>query len=177
MQGRNRLAFVTMAMAAFALASITMVQAVPSQLNLSGYEFLLGSSCTIDGIPGTCGVEFGGWTGGSGPGANGWTRFPGNRRGLWAATINYTGSANFGSTVIVTSGSFDVLFKQGRTISGVVTGGTVIWPIDENTDAGCGAGVANVALTLSGGASSFAGCLHDLPAGTVIPPTIWGTLF
>jgi hypothetical protein len=25
--------------------------------------------------------------------------------------------------------------------------------------------------------ASFVGCLHDLPAGSVVPPKIWGTFF
>ena len=172
----NRWIIATLATASVALA-FSVVARGASSLNLSGYEFLLGSSCTIVGTPGTCGVQFGGWTGGSGPVSNGWTTFPGNRRGLWEANINYTGTANFNSTVQVISGSYDVLFKNAKTISGTVTGGTVAWPANLYADAGCGAGVAIVALTLSGDASSFSGCLHDLPAGSVIPPKIWGTLF
>lgn len=166
-------ATLTTAVLAFTMAAVA--RAAPS-LNISGYEFLLGSSCTIDGLAGTCGVEFGGWTGGKGPVANGWTTFPGNRRGLWEANIDYTGTAGFGNTVTVRSGSYDVLFKNGRTISGTVIDGTVVWPQDTDTDTGCGAGVANVFLTLSGDARSFIGCLHDLPAGSVIPPKIWGAL-
>jgi len=145
-------------------------------LNLSGYEFLLGTNCTIQAQAGTCGVQFGGWTGGGGQVAGGWTTFPGNRRGLWAASINYIGTANFDSQVIVVGGTYDVLFKNAKPRSGEVIGGTVTWPLNATTDAGCGPGVAIVSLTLTGDATSFAGCLHDLPAGSVIPPQIWGTL-
>ena len=41
----------------------------PLPVNVSGYEFLLGTNCTIAGQPATCGVHFGGWTGGNGPDA------------------------------------------------------------------------------------------------------------
>jgi hypothetical protein len=67
--------------------------ALLSPVNISGYEYLLGTSCTIDGQPATCDVKFGGWTGGDGQVANGWTPFPGNDEGLWKATVNYTGKA------------------------------------------------------------------------------------
>ena len=165
---------------AMALAlGLAAVPPGPRSLNLSGYEFQLGTPCTINSQAGKCGVAFGGWTGGSGPVDGGWTPFPGTRKGLWEATIDYTGSPDFGSSVDVQSGSFDVLFKNRKTISGTVTSGTVTWPSSATGDLGCGAGVATVELSLSsgaGGPTSFQGCLHDLPAGTVIPPKIWGTL-
>jgi hypothetical protein len=151
----------------------------PPPLNISGYEFQLGTPCTINSQPGKCGVEFGGWTGGSGQVDGGWTPFPGTRKGLWEASIDYTGSPDFDSHVDVQSGTFDVLFKNRKTISGTVTGGIVTWPDTATGDRGCGAGVATVELSLTTGGSgptSFLGCLHDLPAGTVIPPKIWGTL-
>ncbi|MDE3136331.1 MAG: hypothetical protein KGL59_07140 [Acidobacteriota bacterium] len=169
--------FALAAAAALALA-LSLAAATPS-LNLSGYEFLLGTSCTFPGgQTGKCGVEFGGWTGGSGQNADGWTPFPGDRKGLWEATVNYIGSPNFGDSVQVVSGTFDVLFKNRKTISGTVTGGTVEWPAEGQPSA-CGVNVATVYLNLSsgaGGPTTFQGCLHDLPAGTVIPPKIWGTL-
>lgn len=145
-------------------------------VNLSGYEFLLGSSCTFpDGSTGKCGVEFGGWTGGTGPVPTGWTPFPGNRQGLWDAEINYAGAPDWNATVNLKGGSFDVLFKTGRNISGVIDGGTVTWPAqDDPVGLGCGPQVARVDVTLNNG--TFTGCLHDLPAGSVIPPKIWGTL-
>jgi hypothetical protein len=149
---------------------------------MSGYEFLLGHSCTIGGQPGTCGVQFGGWTGGGGSTAGGWTHFPGDGRGLWSATINYIGTASFGDgtnphSVTVIGGNYDVLFKTPvRNVFGAVTTGTVTWPPTSSSDVGCGIGVASVLIYLTGGASSFQGCLHDLPAGSVIPPQIWGEL-
>ncbi len=147
-------------------------------VNLSGYEFLLGTSCTIGGQPGTCGVQFGGWTGGGGPAPNGWTHFPGTGQGLWKANVSYTGPAAFGGTVQVMSGRFD-LFTIGRTVSGTVTSGTVKWPSTDPPDIGCGTRVALVKLYVTFGlgvSGSFQGCLHDLPAGSVIPPTVWGEL-
>ena len=155
------------------------VKAAPST-NLSAYEFLLGSPCTIDGDAGKCGVAFGGWMGGNGYVANGWAPFPGNKQGLWDAEINYTGSPDFGSSVSVRSGSFDLYFKNGTTISGTVTGGSVFWPTSSsNNEYGCGDGVAAVLVNVNvttGPSMAFLGCLHDLPAGSVIPPKIWGTL-
>lgn len=149
-----------------------------SSTNLSAYEFLLGSPCTIDGEAGKCGVSFGGWMGGGGPVAGGWTPFPGNRQGLWDAEINYTGSPDFNGSVTVRSGTFDLYFKGGKTLSGTVTGGTVSWPTSSSdNEYGCGDGVAQVTVQVTTGSSlTFKGCLHDLPAGSVIPPKIWGTL-
>lgn len=148
--------------------------------NLSAYEFLLGTKCTIGGLAGKCGVAFGGWMGGLGPVANGWTPFPGNKGGLWDADINYTGSPEFGSSVTVQGGSFDLYFKGGETLAGTVTGGTVTWPASTSVDTfGCGDGVASILVhvtTEAEGPLNFQGCLHDLPAGSVIPPKIWGTL-
>src|SRR5579862_4732821 len=89
-----------------------------SATNLSGYEFLLGSPCQINGSPGKCGVLFGGWTGGKGQEADGWTPFPGTRQGLWEADVNYTGSPDFGATVDLQSGTFDLLLKNRPSISG-----------------------------------------------------------
>jgi hypothetical protein len=150
-----------------------------SSINLSAYEFLLGTPCTIGGEVGKCGVSFGGWTGGGGAVANGWTAFPGNRQGLWAADINYTGSPAFGGSVTIQGGNFD-LFRKGRLpVAGTVTGGTVTWPASASDDISCGEGVATVTvnvLTKTHSQLYFQGCLHDLPAGSVIPPKIWGTL-
>ena len=115
----------------------------PLPVNVSGYEFLLGTNCMIAGQPGTCGVHFGGWTGGNGPVPNGWTPFPGTGQGLWKASVSYTGNAGFGATVHLVSGSFDVLYTNGKTISGTVTGGFVMWP-SEGQPTSCGINVAIV---------------------------------
>lgn len=158
-----------------ALKFTAVVSAQPG-VNLSGYELLLGTTCTLDGQAGKCGVHFVGWTGGDGPTANGWVPFPGDRRGLWDAEINYIGSPSFGGSVELESGKFDVLFKTGQIISGSIDdGSTVTWP-SANGDLGCGTNVAKV-LVYHNGTLLFNGCLHDLPAGTIIPPTIWGTLY
>jgi hypothetical protein len=89
--------------------------------------------------------------------------------------VSYTGNAAFGGTVYLVSGSFDVLYTNGKTISGTVTGGTVMWP-KAGESIGCGIDVAAVHADVTfrpgpKGAGYFQGCLHDLPAGTVIPPT------
>jgi len=169
------------AIAATMVAAVISASAAPLPVNLSGYEFLLGTSCTINGQAATCGVAFGGWTGGHGPVATGgWTPFPGNDEGLWKATIEYVGKAEFGSHVEVAGGSFDVLFRNGTTVTGKVTGGSVMWPpAGHNT--GCGTDVAVVSVNVAfrgavTGSGLFRGCLHDLPAGSVIPPKIWGSL-
>jgi hypothetical protein len=48
-----------MALLALALPVGAWAEA-PLPVNLSGYEFLLGTNCTIAGQAGTCGVHFGG---------------------------------------------------------------------------------------------------------------------
>lgn len=176
----TRLRLLALAAAAALVLALGLVAMPPppSSLNLSGYEFLLGTACTINNQSGKCGVEFGGWTGGTGQNADGWTPFPGTRKGLWEATVNYIGSPDFNTSVQIASGTFDVLFKHRRTISGTVESGVVEWPA-EGGDIGCGTNVATVILNLSSGTNGpteFLGCLHDLPAGSVIPPKIWGTL-
>ena len=113
------------AIASAAMAVALSASAAPLPVNLSGYEFLLGTNCTINGQSATCGVAFGGWTGGRGEVASGWTPFPGTNEGLWKTTIDYLGKAEFGSHVELVGGSFDVLFTNGTTLSGKVTGGTV----------------------------------------------------
>jgi hypothetical protein len=158
---------------AFKFAAV--VKAQPG-IELSGYELLLGSSCVIDGQAGKCGVEFVGWTGGGGATENGWKPFPGDRRGLWDAEIDYIGSPNFASAVTLAGGSFDLLLKNGQKVSGAITGGSVTWPREGFDDEGCGTNVARVTVYQNANLL-FSGCLHDLPAGAVIPPTIWGTLY
>ena len=165
---------------ALALSIVSASAALRSPVNVSGYEYLLGESCTINGRPATCGVQFGGWTGGRGQVPNGWRPFPGNGNGLWMASVDYAGRAAFGRQATVLGGSFDLLFTSGRTVSGNVTGGTVRWPAEGQSTV-CGTEVAEVSVTIrytvgARGTGSFEGCLHDLPAGSVIPPKIWGTL-
>lgn len=143
---------------------------------VAGYEYLLGDSCTVGGQAGTCGVQFGFWTGGSGAGPFGWTTFPGNGKGLGKATLNYYGKAAFGTTLNV-MGTFELLFTSAPKISAIVSG-SVRWPLQGQYST-CGLEVATVTLTVAyvtGGTGRFTGCLHDLPAGSVIPPKIWGGL-
>ena len=171
---------VVIATAALAVSIASASAALRSPVNVSGYEYLVGTSCTIDGRPATCGVNFGGWTGGRGQVADGWVRFPGSGKALWNATVNYRGKAAFAHRVIVLGGNFNLLFTDGRTVLGRVTGGTVAWPARGN-NIGCGTNVAVVLVSISYrfgavGTGSFQGCLHDLPAGSVLPPRIWGTL-
>jgi hypothetical protein len=94
--------------------------------------------------------------------------------------MNYTGKAGFGHQVNVLNGRFDLLFTSGRTVSGRVTSGVVRWPAAGQSTV-CGKNVAVVSLKITyrvgaAGAGSFGGCLHDLPAGSVLPPRVWGTL-
>jgi hypothetical protein len=152
-------------------------------VTMSGWEFFPGVPCTLDGEPATCGATFGGWTGGSGANAGGWTPFPGDRRGLWWAQLDRTGEAGFGKTVTIEGGRWELFLRQGWRVvklSGVMLEGTVQWPV-QTGDLGCGTSVgkveaALVVTELGGASATFEGCLHDLPAGQIIPPRIWGTL-
>jgi len=60
---------------------------------------------------------------------------------------------------------------------GKVLSGTVQWPIKGASFPECGvtnAAIATATLSVEGGGTAtVAGCLHDLPAGDVIPPTVW----
>jgi hypothetical protein len=99
---------------------------------------------------------------------------------LWKATIDYLGKPEFGGHAELVGGSFDVLFTNGRTVTGKVTGGSVMWP-HSGQNTGCGTDIAAVSVIVAfrgtvTGSGLFRGCLHDLPAGSVIPPRIWGTL-
>src|SRR5215471_6076564 len=142
------------AAAATAVAVVCSASAAPLPVNLSGYEFLLGTSCTINGQSATCGVAFGGWTGGRGRVATGWTPFPGTEKGLWKATVDYIGKVEFGGKVELVGGNFDVLFTNGTTLSGNVTGGTVTWPpAGESTVCGADVALVSVNVALRGAAT------------------------
>jgi hypothetical protein len=160
---------------ALALGNLT-ASAASLPVKVSGYELLLGTPCTIFGVNGTCGVAFSGWTNNLG----GWRPFPGNGQGLWKASANYIGSPGFGGSVHVVGGNFDLLFTDGTVVQGNVGSGTITWPA-EGAGIGCGIDVAKISVSIGFthgvvGNGSFEGCLHDLPAGSVIPPKIWGTL-
>jgi hypothetical protein len=150
--------------------------AAQAQVPVSGYEIFLGHNCVINGTPATCGATFSGWTGETASG--GWLQFPGTGQGVWSIQVNYTGQPMFnGSPVTIVGGKWSFLFINGIELRGKVVSGTVTWPPDATASIGCGDGVAvaQASLTVArGGSASVAGCLHDLPAGTVIPPQIWG---
>jgi hypothetical protein len=154
---------------------------IAARLNLSGVELFAGHPCTISGENGTCGVHSVGWGGGSGHVPNGWVTFPGDGRALWEAAINFQGDVAFGKTInVLKGGRLELLLKKNKLLSEMVTEGTVVWPPSATGDLGCGEGVAKVTAffkTKDGAPASFVGCLHDLPAGSVIPPKIWGTFF
>lgn len=142
---------------------------------VSGYELFLGHNCVIAGTPATCGTTFSGWTGGGG---TTWVNFPGTGQGAWSIQINYIGQPMFGGSVDVVGGKWSFLFFTGTELRGKVVSGSVRWPDDETADIGCGPGVAVAEANLTvtgGGAATVNGCLHDLPAGSVIPPKVWGT--
>jgi hypothetical protein len=163
---------------AFKSPPVVKAQPIPVPVfDLSGYELLLGKKCTIAALAGKCGVEFAGWTGGGGQSPTGWEALPGNKGGLWSAELNYTGTPDFGESVTVQSGEFNLLLKGEPAISGTITGGSVTWP-DENTSSSCGTNVATVSVEVNStvGYLVFTGCLHDLPVFSEIPPKIWGSL-
>jgi Beta-propeller repeat len=153
---------------------------IAARLNLSGVEFFAGHPCTIGGQQATCGAHFVGWSGGGGHEPNGWVPFPGDEKALWEADINYEGQVAFGKTIDLLKGRLELLLQRQRLVSEILTNGTVVWPPSATGNLGCGEGVAKVTAyftTKQGAPASFVGCLHDLPAGSVLPPKIWGTFF
>jgi beta-propeller repeat-containing protein len=154
---------------------------ITERLNLSGDEFSVGHPCMLDGHAATCGAHFVGWSGGTGHVANGWVAFPGDGKAVFEANVAYEGDVAFGKTVeLVKGGKLELLLTPNKLLSEIVTEGTVTWPVSVYDDLGCGGGVAKVRAlftTTKDEPASFVGCLHDLPAGSVLPPTIWGTFF
>jgi hypothetical protein len=147
---------------------------------VSGYEYFVGIPCTIESQAATCDVQFAGWTGSGGQVANGWRPFPGNGQGTWTAIIDYRGRPRFGGQVQLLDGNFDLMFADGQSVRGRVTGGTITWPV-RGQSLICGTDVAVVSMNVryragAEGRGVFRGCLHDLPTGSVIPPKIWGRL-
>jgi hypothetical protein len=165
----------------FESAFVTKIgSTIAARLNLSGVEFFAGHPCTIGGQHATCGAHFVGWSGGSGHEPNGWVPFPGDEKALWEADINYEGQVAFGKTIDLLQGRLELLLQTQQLVSETLTNGTVVWPPSATHDLGCGRGVARVTAfftTKQGAPASFVGCLHDLPAGSVLPPKIWGTFF
>jgi len=143
---------------------------------VSGYEIYVGHNCMIAGMPATCGTTFTGWTGIK-P-AGGFLPFPGTGQGIWSLQINYTGKPAFGGSVTVVGGNWSFLFFSGPSKHGTVVKGSVTWPPGAGlTISGClpGEAIAQAKITVAGGPhTQVVGCLHDLPAGSVIPPTVWG---
>jgi len=153
---------------------------IAARLNLSGIEFFPGLPCGTGNEHLKCGAHFVGWSGGSGHVPNGWVPFPGDEKALWQANVNFQGEVAFGSTVNLLKGRLELLLRREKLLSETVTNGTVVWPPFVTSDLGCGEGVAKVTAFFTAkhdAPASFVGCLHDLPAGSVIPPKIWGTFF
>jgi len=171
----------TVTIATIALA-VSMVAASADLLpeRVSGYEYFIGTPCTIDGQSATCDVQFAGWTGSGGQVEDGWRAFPGNGQGTWTASIDYKGKPKFGGQVQLLGGNFNLLFADGQSVLGRVIGGSITWPLVGQSSI-CGLEVAVVSMNVryrSGatGRGLFRGCLHDLPAFSVVPPEIWGKL-
>jgi hypothetical protein len=104
-------------------------------------------------------------------------KFPGTGQGTWLVLINYTGQPMFNGSVNIVGGSWVFILKDGGIFAGTVNSGTVTWPITADLDNGCGKGVASINADLrrlNGKPGALTGCLHDLPKGAVIPPTVWG---
>ncbi len=145
---------------------------------VSGYEIYLGHNCRIARQPATCGTTFTGWTGIQPTVTGGFLPFPGTGQGAWSLQINYVGKPAFNSSVNVVGGNWSFLFFNGTSKHGTVLNGSVTWPVDaSSTYGGCLAGeaLAQANITVAGGSPTMVvGCLHDLPAGSVIPPTVWG---
>jgi|KBSMisStaDraftv2_1062788.scaffolds.fasta_scaffold00515_32 hypothetical protein len=161
-----------------AFTSLTLCAAASAQsfTPVSGYEIYLGRNCVIGEQAGTCGTTFTGWTGIKA--AGGFLPFPGTGKGFWSLQISYIGQPAFNGSVTVVGGGWSFFFLNGTGKHGTVLNGSVTWPSDANsTIAGCkpGEAIAQANISVSGGVpTQVVGCLHDLPAGSVIPPTVWG---
>ena len=133
-------------------------------------------------MDGRCGVTFAGWTGGDGTDPDGWSEYPGTG-GRWGTAINYKGDAGIGSSVELVSGFWYWKQPSGSTHSGLLTGGTVLWPETLDKDIGCGPGIATVEATVVAlrlevpvAPGTLNACLDDTHLATVFPPRVWGTL-
>jgi hypothetical protein len=162
----------------FAGLALSIPATAQSITLVSGYEIFLGRNCTIEDMAATCGTTFTGWTGIQPTQTGGFLPFPGTGKGFWSLQINYIGQPAFGSSVNVVGGNWSFFFFNGTVKHGTVLNGSVTWPADANSVLSiCHAGeaVATANITVAGGAPTIVGgCLHDLPAGSVIPPTVWG---
>jgi hypothetical protein len=168
-----------------AIASFLFCSSAAAQNStpVSGYEIYLGHNCRITGHVGTCGTTFTGWTGIQPTDTGGFLPFPGTGQGVWSLQINYLGQPAFGGTtpqVNVVGGKWSFLYRNGTTKQGTVLNGSVTWPADEtstvpNSFCHAGEALAQTNITITGGQPTVVvGCLHDLPPGSAIPPTVWG---
>ena len=73
--------------------------------------------------------------------------FPGNGQGTWTATVDYKGKPKFGGQVQLLDGNFDLLFADGKSVLGRVTGGTITWPAAGQSTV-CGTEVAVVTMNV-----------------------------
>jgi len=143
----------------------------------SGYEIFPGLKLGTT----TVGTTFVGWTTAHVPATTppscppmAWLPPPGDG-GLWAASINYTGTA--GTQVIVVGGSWALRQPDGSFLAGKITGGQIDWSAAANPP--CQPGEASVSLGVSVTKSfppspvtqgGLDGCLNDTSA---FPPTVW----
>jgi hypothetical protein len=74
---------------------------------------------------------------------------PWHRRGHVEHQCELPGQPIFNGSVTLVGGKWSFLFFDGTLRRGKVTGGEVKWPRDQNTDIGCGDGVAVVDADLS----------------------------
>jgi hypothetical protein len=147
-----------------------VMAAAPLTINLSGTESSTGR-LHDDGT--VTGVRFQGWTGGSGPNANGWAGPPGGG-GHWLSQVDYRFVTD--TMLAVTGQSFELLVPGGPHLAATVTGGEATRPDSTESDLGCGRGNATIVVTLAfedGASGDFTGCLDD---GRRQPFRIWGTL-
>lgn len=157
---------------ALILNAVALVALAATAVDISGREFFPG----VHYGDATYGASFAGLTLTA-------------ERGVWAASVNYRGTAGLGHEVAIFGGSWGLAKADGSRLSGRVTGGAVVWPLNlDSTVPGvlgtlCGKGVAtfNASLSIRGSLSpgSIVGCLDDTHLATVprvFPPRIFGTL-
>lgn len=162
---------------AFSSASIAFAQ-VALNTCLSGYEVSRGTDVAgglltkgvtfagVDNLPSDSGVPT--------PATCSWTT-SGNG-GSWTAKIDRIGVAGIGgSGVTVVGGRWYWLDRDNNVHFGRVEGGFVRWPGTADQDIGCGAGVAQFALSVRNQFSpgTFAGCLDDAHLDPAKPPFVF----
>ena len=120
MTGCSEIAATAMALA---LGGAASAAATPLPVDLSGYELLNGSPCTINTQSGTCDVAFERLDRRRRANGERVARFPGTGQGLWEVIVNYDGRPHFGGHLNIVNGSFNLLFTDGTVVSGNITGG------------------------------------------------------